>query len=89
MKSEQPGTGTSALEVTNISKQGFWLFIDQREVFLPFEHFPWFKDASVESILNVRRPTPDHLQWPDLDVDLTVDSLENLEKYPLISRSRP
>jgi len=24
-----------------------------------------------------------HLYWPDLDVDLEIDNLENPEKYPL------
>jgi hypothetical protein len=38
-----PGTSTSTLEVTNISKHGFWLLLDRRELFLPFEDFPWFK----------------------------------------------
>ena len=40
-----PGTSTSTLEVTNISKHGFWLLLDGRELFLPFEDFPWFKRA--------------------------------------------
>lgn len=28
------------LEVTNISEHGFWLFIDDKEYFLPFKQFP-------------------------------------------------
>jgi hypothetical protein len=40
-----PGTATSDTEVTNISKHGFWLLLDGRELFLPFEEFPWFKRA--------------------------------------------
>jgi hypothetical protein len=40
-----PGTSTSTLEVTNVSKHGFWLLLDGRELFLPFEDFPWFKRA--------------------------------------------
>lgn len=83
MKSETPGTSTSAVEVTNISRHGFWVLLDERELFLPFEEFPWFQDAAVGAILNVDRPQPDHLYWPDLDVDLTVDSIEHPEKYPL------
>jgi len=48
-------------EVTNISRHGFWLFLGDREVFLPFEEFPWFRDASVSAILTVERPQPHHL----------------------------
>jgi hypothetical protein len=48
------GTSTSAVEVTNISKHGFWVLIDDHELFLPFETFPWFKAASVDAITHVR-----------------------------------
>jgi len=82
-KSETPGTSTSGAEVTNISRHGFWLLVDGRELFLSFEEFPWFKSASVEAILNIDRPQPHHLCWPDLDVDLAVDSIEHPERYPL------
>ena len=77
------GTATSAAEVTNISRHGFWLLLDDREMFLAFEEFPWFKGAPVEAILEVERPQPHHLYWPTLDVDLTVDSIEHPERYPL------
>ena len=78
-----PGTATSQVEVANISQHGFWLFLGDREVFLPFEEFPWFVNAPVRAILNVERPQPHHLYWPDLDVDLSVDSIEHPERYPL------
>jgi hypothetical protein len=80
-----PGTATSAVEVTNISQHGFWLLLDDRELFAPFDEFPWFKQATVEQILRVERPAPGHLRWPELDVDLAVDSIEHPERYPLKS----
>lgn len=43
MKSEAPGRSTSETEVTNISRQGFWLLLDDRELFVPFEKFPGSK----------------------------------------------
>jgi hypothetical protein len=76
-------TATSEAEVTNISQHGFWLLLDGRELFAPFEEFPWFKQAPVQAILNVACPNPGHLYWPDLDVDLSVDSIEHPERYPL------
>jgi hypothetical protein len=83
MKFEQHGTDTSEAEVTNISAHGLWLLVDSRELFLPFDRFPWFRNAAVGAILNVQRPQPHHLYWPDLDVDLHLDSIEHPERYPL------
>jgi hypothetical protein len=81
-----PGAATSELEVTNISQHGFWLLLDGRELFLPFDEFPWFKRATVEAVLRVERLAPGHLHWPELDVDLAVDSIEHPERYPLTSK---
>ena len=80
-----PGTATSTAEVTNISRHGFWMLVDGRELFLAFDEFPWFKQASVEAILRLERPSPEHFYWPDLGVDLGLDSIEHPERYPLKS----
>jgi len=82
-----PGTTTSKAEVTNVSGHCVWLFIDDEELALPYSEFPWFKAATIQQILNVLRPTPDHLYWPDLDVDLTVESIRHPEKFPLRAKS--
>jgi hypothetical protein len=74
-------------EVTNISPRGLWLLIDERELFLPFSEYPWFKRAPVEAIVRLEQPHPGHLRWPDLDVDLSVDSIEHPERYPLTAKS--
>ena len=89
MKSAAPGQSTSPAEVTNVSPHGFWLFVGQRELFVSFKEFPWFREASVRQITNVRLPSPHHLYWPDLDVDLAVESIEHPEKYPLVSKAQP
>lgn len=81
-----PGSVTSAAEVTNISKHGFWILVDDQEHFLPFQEFPWFEAATVQAILNLQRPAPTHLHWPDLDVDLSLDSVAHPERYPLLSK---
>lgn len=76
-----------AVEVTNVSPHGFWLLLDDREVFVSFNDFPWFEDASIRQLVDVERPSPRHLYWPNLDIDLAVDSLEHPERYPLVSRA--
>jgi hypothetical protein len=89
MKSAPLGKSISEVEVTNISKHGFWLLLGGREFFLPFQEFPWFRDVPVGQLLNVELPHPHHLYWPDLDVDLAVESIEHPERFPLVSRKRP
>jgi len=72
--------------VTNVSKHGFWLFIGGREKFLAFEDFPWFREAPIDALLNVQLPHPGHFYWPDLDVDLSVESVDSPERFPLVSK---
>jgi hypothetical protein len=88
MKSARRGKPTSAVEVTNVSTNGFWLFICDRERFLAFDEFPWFRDATIGQLTHVELPSPHHLYWPDLDVDLAVESLDHPEQFPLISSVR-
>ena len=33
-----------------------------------------------------RTPLPEHLRWPEFDIDLGVDSIEHPERYPLRER---
>jgi hypothetical protein len=79
-------TGTSEVEVSHISPYGIWLLVERKELFLSFDQFPWFRDASVSAINNVTLPSPQHLYWPDLDIDLAVDSIEHPERFPLVAK---
>jgi len=85
-RSEQLGKFTSAVEVTNISRHGFWLWLRDRELFVPFAEFPWFADAPIAKIVNVEWWSENHLYWPELDVDLSIRSIEHPEEFPLKSR---
>jgi hypothetical protein len=86
MKSATLGINTSPVEVTNISRQGLCLLLDNEELFLPFSDFPWFQNAAVGKILNLELPSSNHLYWPELDVDLAVESIRHPEKFPLVSK---
>jgi hypothetical protein len=86
MKSAQLGSTTLPVEVTNISSHGIWIFIKDQEVFLSFKHFPWFQEASIKKVLHVEMASEHHLYWPELDVDLDIDSIISPENYPLVSR---
>ncbi|HEY6897830.1 MAG TPA: DUF2442 domain-containing protein [Rhodocyclaceae bacterium] len=87
MTSATFGPGTSPVEVTNISPHGLWLLVNAEELFLPFSEFPWFRDAVVAKILHVELPSPNHLYWPELDVDLALESIRHPEQFPLISQA--
>ncbi len=84
MTSLTRGTNTSRVEIGNIDQHGFWLLMDDKEYFLPYEDFPWFLKASIDQILNVQLLHENHLHWPALDVDLSLDSLTQPESFPLI-----
>jgi hypothetical protein len=81
MKSAPLGKTISEVEISSISNHGFWLFLQGRELFLSFDQFPWFRKAEVGKILNVELLHEHHLYWPDLDIDLTVGSIEHPELY--------
>ena len=86
MTSSTLGASTLQAEVTNIDRFGFWLLIHEKEYFLPYEEFPWFRQAKVAEILDVHLVHGDHLHWPQLDVDLCLDSLAEPATFPLIYR---
>jgi hypothetical protein len=85
MKSKAVGESTSP-EVTNISTYGLWVLWKEKEHFLDYAHFPWFRDARISEVINVRAESDTHLYWPDLDVDLSLDMLENPDRYPRVSK---
>jgi hypothetical protein len=81
-----PGNSISNVEISNISPHGLWLLVDATEFFLPFEEYPWFKDATVSQIGNVQLLHGNHLYWPDIDVDLNLSILLNPVQYPLMAQ---
>lgn len=81
-----PGTSIFPVELSHVSAHGLWLLVGDEELFLPFEHFPWFRAATIEQVAAVERPTTDHLYWPLLDIDLSVCSIRDPAAFPLVSR---
>ncbi len=88
MRSPKRGRRTSApvVEVLNVSPHGLWLAVVEREFLLPFDEYPWFRDATIAQIQRVELHRGTHLRWPDLDIDLELDSLIHPERYPLSYR---
>ena len=82
MTSTKPGKNI-LVSVENITSFGIWLFVKGQEYFLDYQNYPYFRDQTLSSIQNVQLLHGFHLNWPELDVDLDIDNLENPEKYPL------
>ena len=88
MKSAKRGRRTSGVEVTNVSRHGLWILIGGAEKFIAFDQFPWFLEAPIGAVLDVKLQSPGHLYWPKLDIDLAVDSIDHPERFPLVSKHR-
>jgi len=85
VKSLKPGKSTS-IKVEGITPWGIWLLLKEKEYFLDFDEFPYFKEQKIKDVQNVQLLHEDHLYWPELDIDLEIDNLINPEKYPLKSK---
>lgn len=87
MRFQKLGKIISDAEILNISEFGIWILVKGHEYFMDYKHFPWFERATVRQIYNFNLVRGRHLHWPDLDVDLEVDSLQTPEHYPLVAKS--
>ena len=81
------GRNTLETEVTNISNHGLWILAGDKELFLPYEQFPWFKDKTINDITKVESFGEGHLYWENLDVDLSLEMIEHPERFPLQART--
>lgn len=78
------GTDTLEIEITNIDTHGFWLYVREKEYFLPYSEYPWFKQAKIDEIMEIKLLSKSHIYWPKLDIDLDIDILSSPEQYPLV-----
>ncbi|RLJ17201.1 integron cassette protein [bacterium endosymbiont of Escarpia laminata] len=83
MSSLAHGKSISAVEVANISVHGVWLLAHKKELFMSYDDFPWLKEQTIKSIINVEEQSPGHFYWPELDIDLTEEIIEHPERFPL------
>jgi hypothetical protein len=71
--------------VLALTPHALWIHVRGREYMLDFAKFPWFRKATIEEVQACELRFQ-HLHWPRLDVDLHLDSLEEPERFPLVSR---
>jgi hypothetical protein len=83
MISEPRGNNTYAAEVTSVGRDGFWLLVNDRELFVPYQNYPVFRSATVEQIYALEEIAPGQLRWEALDIDLEIEAVEYPERFPL------
>lgn len=79
-------TADTSVSVLMINAQGIMLSVCGNDYFLSYNRIPWMRDASIKSVLNVKMSGRNAIEWPDLNVDLEIDSLKHPEHYPLIMK---
>jgi hypothetical protein len=79
-------TNAISASVLMINNQGIMISVEGNDYFLSYNRVPWLKDATVRNILNIKMSGKNAVEWPDLDIDLEIDSLKHPERYPLVMR---
>lgn len=75
MGSSGIGTSSSGPEVTNVSPFGHWILYRGKEYFL---------NARLRKVFSVVEDAVGHLRLPELDVDLSLDSIRTPGAFPMI-----
>ena len=83
MKLNQHGKSISTVELQSINQHGIWLFAENKEYFLAFSEYPWFKNAPIKDITNMEINFGHHIHWPQLDIDIDLKSVNCIEQFPL------
>lgn len=77
-------TESTCVKVLSINTDGIFIDAFGKDYFISFNRLPWFRDAKVSDIMNVRNIGTMGIRWDAIDIDLELDSLIHPEKYPLI-----
>lgn len=76
----------TSVSVLMINSQGMMLSVLGQDYFLSYNRVPWLRNARISSALNVRMSGPRAIEWPELDIDLVIESLKHPERYPLVMK---
>ena len=80
---------STSASVLMINGQGIMVSVLGQDFFLSYNRVPWMRDAAISKVLNVQMSGPEAIEWPDLDVDLEIESLKHPERYPLVIKRTP
>lgn len=79
----------TSVSVLMINAQGMMLSVLGQDYFISYNRVPWLRNARISSALNVRMAGSNAIEWPELDVDLEIESLKHPERYPLVIKQSP
>ena len=79
-------TETISVNVRSIMPDGIFLTLYGNDYYLSYNRLPWFRDAKISDIFNVKMIGDYGIRWDTLDVDLEIGSLKYPEKYPLVMK---
>jgi len=82
-------TKSTSVSVLMINGQGIMISVGGQDFFLSYNRIPWMREASINDVLNVQMCGSEAIEWPNLDVDLEIDSLRHPERYPLLIKRNP
>ncbi len=75
MHGQTSASAQAPVELSRVSAEGLWLRLDTTTHFLSFARYPAFRDAPIRALANVEIPCPNRVYWPELDVDLAIESI--------------
>ena len=87
--SPQNTTSNTSVSVLMINAQGIMISVEGQDFFLSYNRVPWMREAAVNDVMNVQMCGNEAVEWPDLDIDLEIDSLRHPERYPLLIKRSP
>lgn len=86
MKATSKNNGINTLsKVLSITGQGILITIKEGDFFLNYKSYPWFKNAKINEVLNIKRDQ-EAIYWDSLGVEIEIDSILNPQNYPLIAK---
>ena len=83
LKSNSQDTQVSVLMIND---KGIMLTVKGNDYFISYNRIPWMRHACISDALDVRMSGRNAIWWPNLDVDLEIESLKHPERYPLIMK---
>ena len=88
-KISKQSTENTLVNVRSITSDGIFLSVLDCDYFLSYDKLPWFRNAKVSEVFDVKMLGEYGIRWDVLDIDLEIDSLKHPEKYPLIMKRYP
>lgn len=70
-------------ELTNINSVGFYLLIENKEYFVPFNEYPVFKTIPLHDIFEMTLLSPEQIYWEKHDIDIELSALKTPHLFTL------